>query len=296
MKLGYCTFVTLIKAVKLQMNTNFQIHTDLSRLPANEHEAYLEEGFSGVCTGGTAVIQLFSVRRRISKNDLVTILPLQLVSICEVSSDFSMTFFKVGKAMFLDIMCGLGKLTPDFFFFMRKNFHTHLSADETKRFLGYCRVVGFRGSSDDPAFRHETVLHLLRIYYWDHYVAFQKKTDKRNNPFLNSNKEKIAFRFAMLVSEHYSTHRQVAFYADKLCITPAYLTQVIQEVNGQGAREMIADYVVVGIKSMLRDANLDIKDVTRKTGFASQSSFSRFFRQQTGMSPSEYRRTIHVSR
>ena len=52
---------------------NFQIHTDISLLPANEHEAYLKEGFNGICTGGGAVIQLFSVRYRISEGELITI-------------------------------------------------------------------------------------------------------------------------------------------------------------------------------------------------------------------------------
>lgn len=97
------------------MHPKFQIYTDISSLPISEHEAYQEEGFCGICTGGTAVIEVFSVRSPISENDIVTILPLQLVSIREVSDDFSMTFFKVDKGMFLDIMSGLGKITPDFF-------------------------------------------------------------------------------------------------------------------------------------------------------------------------------------
>ena len=49
------------------MDGNFYIYTDLSALPVDEHEAYLAEGFGGVCTGGTAVIEVFSVSRRISK-------------------------------------------------------------------------------------------------------------------------------------------------------------------------------------------------------------------------------------
>ena len=69
------------------MDGNFCIYTDLSALPADEHEAYLAEGFGGVCTGGTAVIEVFSISRRISKNDLVTVLPLQSVLIREVSPD-----------------------------------------------------------------------------------------------------------------------------------------------------------------------------------------------------------------
>ena len=120
---------------------NFQIHTDISLLPANEHEVYLKEGFNGICTGGGAVIQLFSVRYRISEGELITILPQQLVSISEISDDFSMTFFKVDKVMFLDIMSGLGKLTPAFFFYMRKNFYTCLGDNDIKRFLGYCRAL-----------------------------------------------------------------------------------------------------------------------------------------------------------
>lgn len=276
------------------MSDNFFVYTDISCLPLTEHATYLGEGFGGLCTGGTAVIDLFSMRRQISKNDLVTILPFQLGSIHKVSDDFSMIFFKVDKVMFMDIMSSLGRITPDFFFHMRKNFQVPISVNEAKRFLGFCRAIDFRTNNDDPAFRRETILHLLRIYYWDFYVHFQKKTRKRNTPLLNSNKESIAMKFAMLVFENRETHREVAYYADQLCISPLYLTKIIQEVNGQSARDMIADYTIIGIKTLLRNADITIKDVVRHSGFSSQSSFSRFFRKHTGMSPSEYRCTIHI--
>lgn len=276
------------------MSDNFFVYTDISCLPLTEHATYLGEGFGGLCTGGTAVIDLFSMRRQISKNDLVTIPPFQLGSIHKVSDDFSMIFFKVDKVMFMDIMSSLGRITPDFFFHMRKNFQVPISVNEAKRFLGFCRAIDFRTNNDDPAFRRETILHLLRIYYWDFYVHFQKKTRKRNTPLLNSNKESIAMKFAMLVFENRETHREVAYYADQLCISPLYLTKIIQEVNGRSARDMIADYTIIGIKTLLRNADITIKDVVRHSGFSSQSSFSRFFRKHTGMSPSEYRRTIHI--
>ena len=276
------------------MSDNFFVYTDISCLPLTEHATYLGEGFGGLCTGGTAVIDLFSMRRQISKNDLVTILPFQLGSIHKVSDDFSMIFFKVDKVMFMDIMSSLGRITPDFFFHMSKNFQVPISVNEAKRFLGFCRAIDFRTNNDDPAFRRETILHLLRIYYWDFYVHFQKKTRKRNTPLLNSNKESIAMKFAMLVFENRETHREVAYYADQLCISPLYLTKIIQEVNGRSARDMIADYTIIGIKTLLRNADITIKDVVRHSGFSSQSSFSRFFRKHTGMSPSEYRRTIHI--
>ena len=279
------------------MDNNFQIYTDTSPLPISEHEAYLTEGFGGICTAGTAEISVFSTHKHISKNDLVTILPLQSATICKMSPNFAMTFFKIDKTMFLDVMSSLGKVTPDFFFYVRKNFLFRLNRDEVARFLGFCRAIDFRNGTDDPCFHRETVLHLLRIYYWDYYVTFRKTMDQMENPVpLNSNKENIALEFAILINEHYREHKELAFYADKLCITPQYQTRTIQEVNGQSAHQMLADYIILEIKTLLRNANLGIKEVVRQTGFSNQSSLSRFFRRHTGMSPTEYRRTIHIIR
>ena len=96
---------------------------------------------------------------------------------------------------------------------MRKNFQVRLTRGEVQRFLGFCRAIDFRNSSDDPAFRRETILHLLRIFYWDFYVHFRKTVSREGVSIpLNSNKENIAFRFAMLVYEHYKQHKEMAFY------------------------------------------------------------------------------------
>ena len=74
-----------------------------------------------------AVIQLFSVRYRISEGELIAVLPQQLVSISEISDDFSMTFFKVDKVMFLDIISGLGKLSSCFFLLYAEEFSIPVS-------------------------------------------------------------------------------------------------------------------------------------------------------------------------
>ncbi|MCD7794591.1 MAG: hypothetical protein LUH46_06985 [Alistipes sp.] len=57
-------------------------------------------------------------------------------------------------------------------------FRHHVSDWDRKRFLGFCRAIEFRGNNDDPVFLRETILHLLRIYYWDFYVLFQKKIEQ----------------------------------------------------------------------------------------------------------------------
>lgn len=273
--------------------TDFCIFNDTSELPMCEEPLYLGEGFAGVCTRGSAIIEVFSTPYRVAKDDLVVILPLQLVSMREPTEDFAMTFFKVSKDLFLDVMSGLYRLTPDFFFYMRKRFRYQLSSTEAERFLHFCGLIQYRVTDDPTLFRKETILHLLRIFYWDMYVNFKKDPDAAK-AFRFNTKEKVAFRFSMLVMEYHHISREVAFYADKLCISPKYLTMIMQEVNGQSARDCIAEYVVLEMKALLRNANLEIKDLVRQTGFPNQSALSCFFRKHTGMSPSEYRDSIHI--
>ncbi len=272
---------------------SFHIYYNSSQLPWNETAAYLYEGIAGICTSGTAIFDVFSTSSRISKNDLVIILPLNLVAIREKSDDFKMTFFKIEKTMFLDVMSGLCRMTPDFFFYMRKNFRYHLSDTEAQRFFHFCGLIDYRISEEKTIFQHETILHLLRVFYWDLYVNYKKDPENQKS-FRLSHKESIAFKFSMLVIEHHKKYREVAFYADKLCISPKYLTMIMLEIKGQSARDCIAEYIILEMKAMLRNAELEIKDVVRETGFPNQSTLSSFFRRHTGMSPSEYRESIHI--
>lgn len=79
---------------KSNNDANFSIYTDISHLPLNENPSYLVEGFVGVCTGGHAVVEIFSHSRKIIKNDLVVIFPLVWASIREVSDEFEMISLK----------------------------------------------------------------------------------------------------------------------------------------------------------------------------------------------------------
>ncbi len=275
------------------MDGNFSIYTDLSALPVDEHEAYLAEGFGGVCTGGTAVIEVFSVSRQISKNDLVTVLPLQSVLIREVSPDFSMTFFKIDKTMFLDTMSSLGKITPDFFFYMRKNFSTPLYDEECQRFIHFCNILIFRINLPRNLFRRESIMQLLRVFYWDIYVAY-KRNPKAAELVKYTRKEKLLFDFFCLVIEFHTVSRDVAFYAKKMCVSAKHLTMVITDMSGRSAKDWIIDYSLLEIKALLRDSDLEIKEVASRTNFQSNSVMTRFFREHTGMTPSEYRERIYV--
>ena len=99
----------------------------------------------------------------------------------------------------------------------------------------------------------------------------------------------LADRFVNLVSEYFAQYRNVGFYADKLCMTPKYLSRVVREVTGRSAPEWIDSYVILEAKNLLKYSGLPIKEVVFKLNFPNQSVFYKFFKARTGMTPSEYR-------
>lgn len=151
----------------------FNIYTKVIDLPLDGIPTYLEEGINGVCTGGSALFNVFSNKRRVVKNDLITIFPYQLASITEISTDFAVIFFKVPKKLFMDTINGLGRLTLDYFFYMRKYYSSPLSEEEYKRFVHFCHILSCRVDLSCAFLRRESVMYLLRVYYWDLYVGYK---------------------------------------------------------------------------------------------------------------------------
>ena len=81
----------------------------------------------------------------------------------------------------------------------------------------------------------------------------------------------------------------MAFYADKLCLSPKYLSKLIKEVSGKPAPEWIDSYVMLEAKHLLKYSNLPIKEIVYRLNFSNQTVFYKYFKAHTGMTPTDYR-------
>ncbi len=105
-----------------------------------------------------------------------------------------------------------------------------------------------------------------------------------------SNHKRLVFeQFLKLVSENYSQQRQMAFYADKLCLSPKYLSKLVKEVSGKLAPEWIESYVMLEAKHLLKYSHMSIKEIVYRLNFPNQSVFYKYFKAHTGMTPTDYR-------
>lgn len=102
-------------------------------------------------------------------------------------------------------------------------------------------------------------------------------------------REQIFHDFLTLLEENYMQERSVSFYANRMCLTPKYLSTIIKEVSGKHGMQWIDEYVTLEAKALLRNSNLTVKEIGDQLHFPSQSMFGRFFKKMTGYSPKQYK-------
>jgi len=95
-------------------------------------------------------------------------------------------------------------------------------------------------------------------------------------------------RFMEILTRYHHQERLVQFYADKLCVSPKYLSMAVKDFSGKSPSDWIADYVVAEAKSLLFYSQLSTAEVAYRLNFPSQAAFSKFFKANTGISPMKY--------
>lgn len=152
----------------------------------------------------------------------------------------------------------------------------------------YIRMMG-RVVESGLAYKKECLqsLWISMLYV---VVGVLDRRSKSVESAASTSRSRLLFeQFIALVAKYHDRYRNVGFYADKLCLTPKYLSKLIKNATGKSAPEWIDAYVILEAKNMLKYSNDTIKEIVYKLNFPNQSVFYKFFKARTGMTPSEYR-------
>ena len=101
--------------------------------------------------------------------------------------------------------------------------------------------------------------------------------------------ESVMQQFISILAEECERERSVEYYANRLDITPKYLTLICKNTMGRNASSIIDEAVVRKSKELLMQQGLSIKDIADRLNFVSQSFFGKYFKQRVGVSPSRYK-------
>jgi YesN/AraC family two-component response regulator len=136
------------------------------------------------------------------------------------------------------------------------------------------------------ALLYETLMLLHRTYTAVHHAPCE------NRNIVNPRIEK----FAGLVNVDFKLHHSTRYYADKLCITPNYLNEIIKDATGSSAKQYIQHKIVQEAKKMLTYTDLQISEIAGELGFDDLSYFIRLFRKQTGFPPLAYKKKVKAEK
>ena len=105
-------------------------------------------------------------------------------------------------------------------------------------------------------------------------------------------KNEVFIRLIQLIEKYYMQERGVEFYADKLCLSPKYLSAVSKSICGYTVQELVFKAIIRKCISLLKNTQKNIQEISNEFGFPNASYFGTFFKKQMGMSPQQYRKSL----
>ena len=130
---------------------------------------------------------------------------------------------------------------------------------------------------------------LLRVFLYDLWTYFSQLTMKYQDERLPS----LHFaRFLLEARYNCSKHRDVAWYANKVGVTPKYLTEVSKDATNRPAGDWIDEYAAIILRKELSAENLSLTDLAKEMNFSSLPAFTRYVKRVLGCSPSEFRDSL----
>lgn len=137
-------------------------------------------------------------------------------------------------------------------------------------------------------FYREVLINAMQTAILDFYDFHARIYGESNVSTQNAS---IMSRFLRMLDEGtYREHREVTYYADCLCVTSKYLSEVSKKVSGYAANYWINRYTILDITRLLRDKSLTFVQISDMFGFSSPAYFSRYVQQYLGMKPTDYRK------
>lgn len=140
-------------------------------------------------------------------------------------------------------------------------------------------------------YKEKIIKHLFSAYYYGlgYYLhGFQTTATAM------SLQQKTCDRFVSLVSTHFKEHRDISFYADRLCVSNKYLSSLLKQETGITALEWIEKYVVMYAKNCLSSTAMTVQQISEELNFSTQSVFGKYFKRVEGVSPMTYRMSLRM--
>lgn len=176
-----------------------------------------------------------------------------------------------------------------------------------------CKGVLYYGSSNVPTFplvgsdlevletvwkmlclemesRDQLQLEMLQMMLKRILILCTRLYKKQENyTALEIGKQEIVREFNFLVEQHFKTEHTVSFYASELFKSPKTLSNIFKKIGAKTPLQYIQERILLEARRLLGYTDKPVTDIGFELGFQDIQTFSRFFKKQEQISPTEYR-------
>ena len=135
-------------------------------------------------------------------------------------------------------------------------------------------------------FYNEKVGRVFQLLLMDMWGIYSREMEKAE---ANDTYSNLFMRFLTLLRQNCRREREVAWYANQLCVTPKYLSAISRKITGQGAAHWIEYYTLHEVLLLLNNPALTLTEITDQMNFPAPPMLTRYLKRTIGLTPSEYR-------
>lgn len=247
-------------------------------------ESFIFNGFVlTVCLKGEATVCTNYRDFFIKEGHIFTYMPNQIFRVKERSDDFLI------ENLFLSADYVLQLPLPKDFDLLKKLAAAPLqkiSAESLHNMLEFHSLIAKYHRREDNPYRESQTKALIFALLMEVSLLYSAAAEI---PPAVSRQELLTDDFFRLMLENFKQERSVAYYADKLCLTPKYLSMTVKKITGHPISDWINEAVVIEAKRMLKATDFTALQISEELNFPNPSFFGRFFKQYTGMTPLQYK-------
>ncbi|HEY4205995.1 MAG TPA: helix-turn-helix transcriptional regulator, partial [Puia sp.] len=170
-----------------------------------------------------------------------------------------------------------------------------LSDKEEAAITGIARNIEQEYRSNIDKFSHDVIIaHLgLLLTYAERFYVRQFMTRRITS-------HQILDSLADVLDEYFESDASaiaglptVSYIAERLHVSPNYLSSLLKVVTGQGTQQHIHNKLIERAKERLSGTNLSVSEIAYELGFEHPQSFSKLFKTKTNLSPLEFRQSFN---
>lgn len=238
------------------------------------------------CLQGRAIVSANLERRVFRRGDIAVIFPDTLFVVHGTGGDFRVQLIEISSALTDEVILPLSSV-----FFERIYNQPILPTTGEERILSETWNAHIDHCAQCSAAKSARMM--IRNQLQNLFLAMEVKL-VFDAPPVNiesiPSSRRLFNCFCKLVTENCYSQHEVKFYADKLCITPYYLSKITARITEATPKQLIDWQIVMEIKHLLTSTDMTIKEIANMFHFDSTSYLGRYFRRHTGMTPCEFRK------